>query len=161
MKPLSQQARDIADALEEYSAECGALLERALTGAKAGEKTPLHDTARREALFLSLHFLDRIALRNLGFAERELYMNALLSALTARIPVDELRAGYAAVQSRFGKFNKVVPDEGESPEDTLFWEVGKALASDHAALNPVAITLTVKVASDMLIGLSQAFRTTS
>lgn len=157
MSSISQQARGMARALNEASADWGALLERAWTGAKAGETTPLHDTARSEAFFLSIHLLDRIALRNLGFADRELYMNALLSALSATMLVPELRAGYNAVQMRYGNIRKLLPEKDESPKDTLFWEVAKVLGAEHAAMNPVAITLSLQVVSDMYIGLAEAF----
>ena len=147
----------MADALVDVTPDWGVLLERALTGAMAAEETPLHDTARSEAFFLSLHFLDRIALANLAFADRELYMNALLNHLGTRFSLDQLRAGYSAVQSSYGSY-KLVPEEGETPKGTLFWEIGKALAAEHAGMNPVAVTLTVKVTTDIFTALLQTFR---
>lgn len=50
------------------------------------------------------------------------------------------------------------PREGETPKGTLFWEIGKALAAEHAEMNPAAISLTVKITTDIFTALLQTFR---
>ena len=115
----------MAAAVVDYAPECGALVERALADSEAGEVTPFHDQAHEAAFFMALHLLDRIALRHLGFADRELYMNALLGALKATMPAEKLRSGYAQVQTRYGSIKKLVADEGEPLKGTLFWKLAR------------------------------------
>jgi hypothetical protein len=85
MRSIGLQTANMAAAVVDYAPECGTFMELALADSKAGEVTPFRDQAREAAFFLALHLLDRIALRHLGFADRELYMNPLLTALQATI----------------------------------------------------------------------------
>lgn len=137
-------AESVADATLE-SCETGVLnLMDALFGKENAENNSEYiEPLYLELLVFALQITDRIVFAKLGSEDRAEFMNELLSVVKKRIqsPIkSEFRSLYNSRTAFYASFQKLLPDESESPKGTLFWEFGKALGAVYCNSNPVSVT---------------------
>lgn len=96
-----------------------------------------------ELLIFVLHYFTKRTVFN-RLEEKKIIeiLDALNIAIQQNIePIEyvEFERLYETRNTFFMGFNKLFPDESESPKGTLFWEFGKLICSIYPHKNPVAI----------------------
>lgn len=95
-----------------------------------------------ELIIFSVHLVDRIAFRELGTTQRELFIDALLPIVQQELQVamsSQFLALYNTRNEFYGRFQHLYPGHNQPSKGTLFWEFGKALGAVYAGSNPVRI----------------------
>lgn len=103
---LGQAGEAFSGAISESAQVLAERLQGAVKEANGASTEARNGLLIQEAFYFVLHVTDRIALSRLQISGRELFLNALLTALSAQIGEGVLRAAYNESQARFGQFAK-------------------------------------------------------
>jgi hypothetical protein len=161
-KTTQLQAQQFAPSVLEMSRECAPILAKALFGEDHAEKIEEScDPLSMEILAFILHLCDRVMFMKRGHEVRTVFMDFLLLNIRDYLapPQDEeLENLYNTRQEFYSQFQRLIAEEGESHQGTLFWEFGKALGAVYANSNPVSVLLATRVGGDLFTMVDSVLR---
>lgn len=166
---LESKGRDFAECLLELVTGIGPTVYEALLDG-APFKVEILWAIQLELVFLCLFLTDVVIFLSLGAEKRKVFMDALGIKMLDLL-IRDLRQKDGAEdfgnsffeslnlrQMKYSEYRDLVPGEGESYENTLFWEFAKTMATVHGNGNPMRGMLVYRAASGMYEPILQSLR---